>query len=98
MFCRNFQNNVGYDQHQQAYGNMQYNQHYQQNNVFSNSQEVTNQQNDGEAWNQAWGDEDNSNVQVKSLHSGNSSSRSGNIGKIFFLFGKIQLTESLSFR
>lgn len=64
---------------------MQYNQHYQQNNMFTNSQEVTNQQNDADEWNQAWGDEDNSNVQIKSTQSGNSTSRSGNIGNIYLL-------------
>ncbi|XP_049821203.1 protein transport protein Sec16A-like isoform X4 [Aethina tumida] len=59
-----YQNTGAYQQHQQqAYGNVQYNQQYGQNNVYGTQQQQ--QQNEGDAWNWGWGDEDNSNVQVK---------------------------------
>ncbi|KAJ8927811.1 hypothetical protein NQ314_019693 [Rhamnusium bicolor] len=56
-----YQNNTGYEQ--QPYGNMHYNQQYNQNNLYSNPQQ-TGQQKEGDSWNWGWGDEDNSNVQV----------------------------------
>lgn len=47
---------------QESYVNNLYNPGYHQNNVYGNTQNIVNHQNDGDAWNQAWGDEDNFNT------------------------------------
>lgn len=47
---------------QEAIGNNPYNREYYQNNVYGNTQNIVQQQNEGDAWNQAWGDEDNFNI------------------------------------
>lgn len=61
---RNIQSNLSYNQ--EALSNNPYNQQYHQNNTFGNTQNNVIQQNDGDAWNQAWGDEDNFNVNTQS--------------------------------
>lgn len=64
LFYRNFPpSNVTYNQ--EAVGNNPYHQEYHQNNIFSNIQNLSNQQNEGDAWNQAWGDEDNFNINTQ---------------------------------
>lgn len=50
---------------QQGLGNHPYTQGYNQNNVYGNTENIGRHQNDGDAWNQAWGDEDNFNVNTK---------------------------------
>lgn len=50
---------------QEAVTNNPYNQGYHENNLYGNTQNIVNHQNDGDVWNQAWGDEDNFNVNTK---------------------------------
>nr|CAH7728124.1 unnamed protein product [Callosobruchus chinensis] len=56
-----YQNTSNYNNQQSSYGNMQYNQTYDQNNVFGEVQQQEKTEKD--AWGWEWGDEDNSNVQ-----------------------------------
>lgn len=81
-----YQNTGAYQQHQQqAYGNVQYNQQYGQNNVYGTQQQP--QQNEGDAWNWGWGDEDNSNVQVKQEALANNAV--SNIGMAIYNFSSL---------
>ncbi|CAH1974224.1 unnamed protein product [Acanthoscelides obtectus] len=57
-----YQNTPNYNSQQPTYGNMQYSQTYDQNNVFGEVQQQDKTEKDAwGAW--EWGDEDNSNVQ-----------------------------------
>lgn len=68
---------------QEAVANNPYNQGYYQNNLYGNTQNIVNHQNDGDAWNQAWGDEDNFNVNLKPQES--HAQNTGNISENFLL-------------
>lgn len=87
VFCRDFRNNVTYNQ--EALGNNPYHQEYHQNNVYSNTQNIANPQNEGDAWNQAWGDEDNFNINTQSQQRDTSQithSLNSGIDELFFKF------------
>lgn len=65
--------------------NNPYNQGYNQNNLYGNEQNIVNHPNDVDAWNQAWGDEDNFNTNVKSQEKHTTQNPTQNTGKSKFI-------------
>lgn len=72
---------------QEAIGNHPYNPSYHQNNVYGNTQNITSHQSDGDAWNEAWGNEDNFNTTTKSQET--NQSQHSNTGE-FCLYIKLE--------